>query len=272
MRISNLSQEDLSRINKCDNYKYVKAIMQSCDAYCNFKVGEVLLIKNTIHDAYVTGVTKLPTKFIIVHKDDGFIFAKRITSNGKLGVEIICLTIYYPSSDWSAEVDPDMCESIIMQSEDHYDPFKVNKDISKLRKKIKKINMDKFVRFDKPVDAHNYISKIKVNDIFHTCSSFLGDEAITWRVSSISTRNVDRSIRRDWGNVFVGASELDTFCIDCTIGEVIVLNLKAIDHDKDCPTWKLRDRELDIRDVISSKSSAHRKIYKDKPVDVRSEM
>lgn len=264
-----LSSEDLNRINKCDNYLYIKSIMESCTYYSEVQIGDVLLIKSKSRNKYVTGTTKSPTKFLIISKDEGFVFAKRITSNGKLGVEVICLTISYPASGYTVEVDPDMCESIIMQDESAYDPFEANKQLAKIRSKVKKINYNKHIHLAKPQDAQDYMSNIKVGDVFHTCSNFLGEMVITWSVAEILKRDVNKSARLSWGHTYKGATELDTFCIDSDINEVISILIKCIGSDENASTWLTQDRILDIRDFIDSKHSVQRKLYKDRPVNVR---
>ena len=92
-----LSKDDKKRIKNCEYYSLSKRIMKDHEIYKNVNIGEVYFIKSKDYDGndrYVTGgYTRDPAKYMVIHKDEGFIFAKRIIASGKLGKEISCLTI-----------------------------------------------------------------------------------------------------------------------------------------------------------------------------------
>ena len=79
--------EEIKKINCADFYSTAKEIIKSCEDYKDYETGCAILIKRIGKDSNNSYVntdyrSNVPQKYIIIHNDNGFIFAKKIISTG----------------------------------------------------------------------------------------------------------------------------------------------------------------------------------------------
>ena len=184
-----LTQEDIKKINNCDFYKQTKTIMKSCEDYQFHEVGTVVQIKYKQDGQvrYVSGGDR-PYRYLIINKDEGFIFAKRIISTGQPGEYVSCLTIEYPSNYYEIEVEPNMADAMLLDID--YDPLKEEKDYKAKKAKASRMNARKRLEFNSPQEAYDFIKTMKVGDTYYTADTSFGSIQSTYVVKEIKTRPV----------------------------------------------------------------------------------
>ena len=181
-----LSPEDLKRAYNCDNYKLAKRIMKSCDDYSEYEVGGAVYVKTKKGDTYVGsgyGALLERYKYIIVHKDGGFLFAKRVLATGKPGVQITCLTIDFPSDSYDIEVDEDFLDSVLLDTD--YDPTSNAKTLAKKKEKASRLNSKNRVIFSHPAAAWNYLNNLQKGEILWGAETSFGNQITKYEVTDI---------------------------------------------------------------------------------------
>lgn len=197
--IEELSAEDKKKVNACDGYRSSKRIMKSFADYSEYEVGTAVFIKENLKNGttcYVgAGYNNLHPrdKYIIIHKDEGFIFAKRIIASGKPGTLIVCLTIEYPSDRYELEVDGDYLDAMLLDTVDSYDPTATAKDLAKKKNKASRTNNKNRIIFDTPLAAYNYISNLKIGDELWGADYSYGTGTRKYKVSDIKTYDLDKT-------------------------------------------------------------------------------
>ena len=266
-----LSQEDLKRIKDSEFYEHAKRIMRSHEFYINVNVGEVYSVSylNSENKSIYISSGRVKDKFMIIHKDAGFVFGKKIRSDGTLGKHVICLTIRFPAPSYSLELDSAQAEAIIFQSEDAYDPFREGKDLSKKKNKARRLNKLKVVVKNTVEEAVKFVSSLNVGDILYDAETTFGSGIISWRVKSIDRRPVDKSPQKDWsGKTYAyGATSIDqdhnTYCLD----DVIKITLEIFGEVPSSRRWVSKNRELCFTDFLDNKKR-YRDWYVHKPITV----
>lgn len=197
--VEELSAEDKKKVNECDGYKSSKRIMKSFADYSEYEVGTAVFIKeNSLKrgTSYVGAGhdnSHPRDKYIIIHKDGGFIFAKRIIASGKPGAPVTCLTIEYPSDRYELEVDGDYLDAILLDTVDSYDPTATAKDLAKKKNKASRTNNKNRIIFDTPLAAYNYISNLKIGDELWGADYSYGTGTRKYKVSDIKTYDLDKT-------------------------------------------------------------------------------
>jgi hypothetical protein len=187
-----LSLGDKQRIDSCDNYKLVKRIMQSCEDYAEFEIGLAVYIKRKKDNNYIgTGYsnTEPKHKFIIMYKDGGFLFAKRIIASGNPGAQITCITIEFPSDVYELEVDSDYLDSMLLDTE--YDATAGAKDLAKKKMQATKINNRHKIQFNTPIESYHFLNNMKQGDIVWGCETSFGNQITKYQVASVETYLLD---------------------------------------------------------------------------------
>lgn len=209
-----LSDEDKKRISYNRDYKWAKRVYESHNNYREVSVGEVYKIKRLNYkDLFVCNYGKAHTKFYIISKDDGFVFAKRISSNGKLGKQVICLTVDYPlGSDYELVPDDAYVESMLLDTE--YDFSKEGKSMMKRKNKARAHNKKLFVTKYTPKDAKDFIDSLSVGDFLWDSHTKFGEGLAEWQVIDIEKRKTDQTFaqpRHTWetAHKFRGATPQD---------------------------------------------------------------
>jgi hypothetical protein len=196
-----LSPEDLKRANSCDNYKLAKRIMQSCEDHSEYEVGGAVFIKHKRDNTYAGsgyGALLEKYKYIIVHKDGGFLFAKRILATGKPGVQITCLTIEFPSDSYDLEVDEDFLDSVLLDTD--YDPASNAKSLAKKKEKASRINNKNRINFALPIGAWHYLNNLQKGEFLWGAETSFGNQITKYEVSSVEQYVPDpkQQVYRSW--------------------------------------------------------------------------
>ena len=193
-----LSPEDMKRAMNCDDYKSTKLIMETYEQNKDFEVGTAVYIREKWHEdrtnKYVgmsyTG-TEPAHKFIIVHKDDGFLFAKRVLASGNIGVEITCLTIRYTHVNYELVVDGDYLDSMLLDTD--YDPMSGAKELAKKKGKASRLNGKNRILFNSPVAAYNYVNSLKKGDVLYDAYTSFGTGWSKYEVVGITKEVPDKA-------------------------------------------------------------------------------
>jgi hypothetical protein len=238
--LKELTVEDKRRIQKCSNYKAAKNILHTHRSHAELKLGEVYLIKykrrsSDEHYTYVSrgyGVEK-PDKYFVFHIDEeGFVFVKRINSDGRLGKEIRCLTTEFAQPKYQIEPDPEYVEHIIFQTEEDYDPAREEKELKKKKTRARKENQPKRAEFDTAAEAHAYLKTLKVGDKIYDCKASHGEGVMEWTVTKIETRPVDKTQKADWNNnIYYGNTPHDRKHNQHNLTEFVMLDI-VCNHDR----------------------------------------
>jgi hypothetical protein len=189
-----LDAEDKKRISHNKEYRYAKRIYESHDRYQDVEIGEVYTVRRIgYNDLFVCHYGNTPTRFYIINKDEGFAFAKRISSNGKLGKQVICMTTEYPLDDKIYELVPDdaYVESMLLGTE--YDPSADGKAMVRRKNKARAHNNRLFINKISPVEAKNYIDNLKVGDKIWDAGTKFGSGIVEWTITNIENRPVDKT-------------------------------------------------------------------------------
>lgn len=267
-----LSKEDTDRINGAEFYTHAKTIMKSFEEYKHANVGEVysIVYSNSSSKLTYVGRGKNRDKYMVIHKDDGFIFAKRIKSDGQLSKNVVCLTIRFPQPNYSIELDSAQAESIIFETEGSYDPFKEGKDLSKKKNKARRLNKSKLIMRDTPEEAFAFISNLKIGDTLYDAGTSFGEGIVSWTVSSIEKRDVDRAPQKDWtGKVYTyGKTSIDQDYYYFSLSEEFVrVSLTANGEMPPSRRWISKNRDVSFVDFFNC-SRRRRDWYLTQPVSI----
>lgn len=190
-----ISKEDQNRVNNCEYYLKTKQTMKNAEVYKDLAIGEVYFIKRKGYNGeeeYVTGGwNNDPAKYMVFHKDDGFVFVKRIIANGKMGKEVTCLTTEYDVGHYWLEADPDYVNSILLENEESYDPLAASKKLASDKNKARRRNKKLQINYKTEQEAFDYIKTLKVGDTIYDTISAYGSGLLTWDIEDITHRPVD---------------------------------------------------------------------------------
>jgi hypothetical protein len=270
-----LSDEDKKRINGSEFYLHAKKIMKSFESYKPIQVGEVYSVSYVNYHnkmQYVArgggGSNGKKDKFMVIHKDDGFLFAKRINASGDLSKEIICLTIKYPSESFSLELDSDQAESIIFQDEKSFDPFKQGKELSKKKNKARRINKSKVITYEAAQDAFNFVSSLKIGDRLFDASTAFGEGIVQWEVTGVFNRATDKTPQADWNNnVYAyGNTDVDQKHNRNGFDNLISIEISMVGEPPSNRTWIARRRDVCFVDFLDIKK--YRDYYSSRPATI----
>lgn len=271
MSNTDLSQEDLKRIENSEFYFQAKRVMKSHEEYRHVNVGEVYSIMYRDFKDELTYISRGKTKdkFMVVHKDDGFIFAKRIKSDGQLSRDVVCLTIRFPQPSYTLELDSAQAEAIIFQKEEDYDPFKEGKELSKKKNKARRLNKPKIIQHATAQEALAFTSTLKVGDTLYDAGTTFGEGIVTWTVTSIETRQVDKTPQKDWnGRVYAyGKTDIDQKHGRHQLDDLVKLTVKVASEIPNSRRWMGKDREVCFIDFMAGKER-YRDWYLTKPVTI----
>ena len=266
-----LSKEDTDRIKGAEFYSHAKTIMQSFEEYKHVNVGEVYSIAYNGSSGKLSyvGRGKSRDKYMVIHKDDGFIFAKRIKSDGQLSINVVCLTIRFPQPNYSIELDSAQAESIIFQTEDSYDPFKEGKDLSKKKNKARRLNKPKVVIYKTLQEAFAFVSNLKIGDTLYDAGTAFGEDIVCWTVSSVEKRDVDKTPQTDWsGKIYTyGKTSMDQHHNSFALNNFVRVTLTANGEMPPSRRWVSKNRDVDFTDFLDCKSR-FRDWYLTKPVSI----
>jgi hypothetical protein len=220
-----LTKEDLDRINCCDFYSKAKEVIQSTIDYKEYEVGAAIFIKRKYDNKVISSdyEGKMPEKYIIVQNDNGFVFAKRINANGKPGVAITCLTIDYGSNSYELLIDDSYIESMLLDTQDSYDPLADAKGLMKKKNKAARDNTKKRLIFDTSAEAYAFLKTVQVGDVFYTSDYLYGTGVTEYKVSDIEKRPANAGSGSGWSRNY-GDQEY----IKNGFKEVINVNLKVV--------------------------------------------
>lgn len=258
-----LSKEDKSKIRNCDYYLHTKTIMQSHEDYQYHEVGTVIQIKHkqeTRGRAEYIGDNNRPYKFLIIEKDGGFLFAKRIISTGKPGELVTCLTIEYPSDRFEIEVEPDMADAMLLDAE--YDPLKTEKNYQAKKNKASRLNKKKQINFNTPQEAYDFVKGMKVGETYYTSVYSYGGEITTYEVKEVKVVPLSNAEKADRWLDYPG------FYTQNNISDRILVTLKMTSTE--C-RWGA-DLQIEFFNFIDKNigetkySWKYRALYKEKPI------
>lgn len=247
-----LTEEDKKRMARCDHYKLANSILESIEEYKDMNVGEVYMV----HRVYKSGSKKpisrtyggQPDKFMIFHKDENnFVFAKRITANGSLGKEIICMTTQFLSNMYEVTPDPEYVDAIILSNEDNYDPLKAQKDINSKKGKARRRNKKLEIEAKTFEDAYAKIKELKVGDIIYDADTAYGYGTIEWKVIEVDVRPVNKSPTK-WMSHRLGNTYEDQQHNDYKFPEVVEVKIEAQHELPKCRKYVDSKRSLIFRD------------------------
>ena len=195
-----LTSDELQRIKHCEHYSFVKKIMKSYEDYNDYEVGTAVYIKETYNGSirYVgTGWNNkgIKSKYVIIHKDKGFLFAKRILASGKPSVEVTCLTIGYPSASFELEIDGDLIDAMLLDTIEEYDPTTDAKALAKKKSKASRINTKNRIIFDRETDAYNFLKSLKIGDNIWDANTSFGHMITKYEVIKTEEYKIDKSIK-----------------------------------------------------------------------------
>lgn len=249
-----LSTEDNKRIADAEFYGHAKTIMKSFEEYRHVNVGEVYSILYRNHADKLTYISrgKSKDKYMVIHKDDGFAFAKRIKSDGSLSKNVVCLTIRYPQPHYSIELDSEQAEAIIFQNEESFDPFKEGKELAKKKNKARKLNKTKVVTHSTAVKALAFVSNLKIGDTLFDAGTAFGEGLVEWKVVSIEKRAVDITPQTDWNHkVFAyGKTDLDQRSNRHQLNDFIKVSLSVVGDIPSSRRWINKNRDVSFIDFL----------------------
>jgi len=264
-----VSKEDLRRCNHCDHYLKTKQIMKNAETYKELAIGEVYYIKYKDYqgiEVYETANTDDPSKFMVFHKDEGFVFVKRIIASGQLGKEVTCLTTTYDVGTHWLEADPDYVNSILLADEAGYDPMAATKKLSSNKNKARRRNKKLEIKFNDTTIAYNYVDTLKVGDRIYDANTSYGSGVLTWQVTKVDKRkaNHDKPTNGYYRNNAIGSTNEDQLHNKYGFKDLVAITIK-IQGDKP----KARRYESDERIVtFDDFTKSYRTYYKNKPYTV----
>lgn len=255
-----LSKEDQKRILKCDYYTQTKNILRSHESYRDINVGEVYLIKykRYVSDEEFTYINRahngVKDKFMIFHKDeDGFIFAKRINADGKLGKEVHCLTTQYPGPKYQLEPDPEYLDSILFSNEEGYDPIKAEKEFNKKKGQARRKNKQLEFAYETAQEAFAFISSLKVGDKIYDAKTAYGQGICEWTVISVESRpTCNKKVIPRWGSPRVGSSPEDVAHNGSALPDFYKIEVEVKHERPACRRWGRMKRTLIFSDFMKN--------------------
>lgn len=267
-----LSKDDQNRVNNCEYYLRTKQVMKNAEAYKELSVGEVYYIKHKGYDdkeEYVcAGWNDEPAKYMVFHKEEGFVFVKRIIANGKMGKEVTCLTTTFNIDEYWLEADPDYVNSILLENEEGYDPLAASKKVASNKNKARRRNKKLEINYGTPQEAHAFTDSLKVGDLLYDSDTTYGSGMLTWEVTSVLKRTVNQDVSSDR---YYNRNEAGSTSEDRIHNRHGIINLVAVEvkiKTKDVPKsrrYTSKDQTLTFADFYTS---SYRKYYKTKPYTV----
>lgn len=190
-----LTADEKKRIKDCEGYRSTKRIMQSYSDYSEYEVGTAVFVRDKLNGEnrmVGTGYNNSgqPDKFLIINKDGGFLFAKKIISTGKPGTIVSCLTIEYPSDRYELVVDGDYLDAMLLDTE--YDPTSSAKELVKKKNKASRINSKNRLAFNTPNEAYEYLKNITIGEVIWSASTTFGNGITKYEVASVTPFVIDR--------------------------------------------------------------------------------
>jgi len=267
-----ISKSDQRRVNNCDHYLKTKKVMQNNEVYKDLSIGEVYYIKHkgrNDEERYITNGWNgdEPSKFMVFHKDESFVFVKRIIASGKMGKEVVCLnTTYDVDSHW-LEADPDFVNSILLENEDGYDPLAASKKISSNKNKARRRNKKLEIKFDDIYMAQSYLDGLKVGDLLHDADTSYGSGTLTWEVSKVEKRktNKDKPTSGYYNNNSLGSTNEDRIHNEHGLRDLIVVTIKI---KGDIPKSRQYEDKKKIVTFNNFIKSSYRVFYRNKPYTI----
>jgi hypothetical protein len=254
MSTINLSEEDNRRIADAEFYSNAKTIMRSFEEYRHVNIGEVYSILYRNHSDKLVYISrgKSKDKYMVIHKDDGFAFAKRINSDGSLSKNVICLTIRYPQPYYSVELDSEQAEAIIFQNEESFDPFKQGKELAKKKNKARKLNKIKVITHNTAQDALTFISNLKMGDTLFDAGTTFGEGVVEWKVVNIERRALDKTPQSDWSHkIFAyGKTDIDQKSNRHHLNDFIKVTLSVVGEVPNSRMWINKNRDISFIDFL----------------------
>jgi len=267
----NLTEEDNKRIKGADFYEHAKIIMKSFDDYKHVNIGEVYHVSYGNQDGTKSYVRRYGSerkdKFMVVHKDDGFIFAKRINSSGGMSKDVVCLTIRFPSVSYTLELDDAQAESIIFSKEDEFDPFKEGKELSKKKNKARNLNNKKRIKFTSELAAYEFVKTLKVNDKIYDAVTGFGEGVVEWFVTDISITVPDKTPQKDWRGVTYayGATSHDIAHNVQALDKCIILTIEVNGEPPKTRKYMNKKRTISFSDFLEK---SRRDYYLTRPITI----
>lgn len=269
--IAELSKEDNDRIKGAEFYQHAKTIMKSFEEYQHVNVGEVysVLYRNHADKLQYISRGKSKDKYMVIHKDDGFVFAKRIKSDGSLSKNVVCLTIRFPQPNYSIELDSEQAEAIIFQNEASFDPFKEGKELAKKKNRARKINKAKVIVHDTALEALAFVSNLKIGDTIFDAGTAFGEGIVEWKVATIEKRAIDKTPQTDWNHkVFAyGKTDIDQRSNRHNLNDFIKVTLSAVSEIPNSRAWMSKSRDISFIDFLSC-NERRRDWYLTKPITI----
>ena len=268
-----ITDEDKKRIRSCDFYLQSKEIIESTKHYADLNIGEVYSVfyvnKQNEKRYIMSHGSSTKDKYLVVEKDNGFIFAKRLNSSGGTGKDVVCLTIRFPMPKYSLEIDDAQAESIIFSQEDTFDPFMYGKNLKKRKDKARNTNKKILLRFKTAADAYNALKRLKVGDNIWDSLTLYGEGTIKWRVDSISVSETDKTPQYGWNNQIssYGRTYEDQDHNKNNLPEVLKITITTTDTIPKDRTYSPRTRNLTFKDLQNS----YRNYFIARPVSVDDE-
>lgn len=255
-----LTPDDLKRIRECDFYLKAKKIIQSAEDYREHEVGSAIFVVNKksgkrVGQEYDAKAT--PDKYIVIENDNGFIFAKRINANGKPGVAISCLTIQYSSKHYELQVDDGYIESMLLDTQDKYDPASEAKALAKRKNKASRDNAKNRIIFDTIPEAYAFLSVAKVGDVIWESSYSYGTRVTQYTVDAIENRPAVKN-----HNPYRYSTH-DNAYVDSGYTNVVILKL-AMSPSTNANGYGY-NKGISYKDICSTERSGYF-YYKTKPV------
>jgi hypothetical protein len=266
-----LSKSDKNRIKNCEYYLRSKQIMKNAEAYKGLSLGEVYYIKYKDYggdESYITaGYGNEPAKYIVFHKDEGFVFVKRIISNGKLGKEVTCLTTTYNAGEYWLEADPDYVNSILLEDEGGYDPLAASKKLSSNKNKARRRNKKLEIAYGTHKEAHEYAKTIKVGDLIYNAETTYGSDLVSWEVTSIEKRPADqiRNGTNSYYGTSLGSTNADRIHNRHGIKDLIAVEIKVKGEIPKSRKYMGTEQILTFEDFLWT---TYDKFYRTKPYTV----
>jgi hypothetical protein len=266
-----LSEEDKKRIKNAEYYEQSKTIMKSFEDYAHVNVGEVYSIVWISTDKTRNYVRRHgsgnKTKFLVVHKDEGFVFAKAINSSGGLGKDVVCLTIRYPSRSYELELDDAQAEAIIFSKENDFDPFKEGKQLAKKKNKARNLNKKKIIAFSTEQEAYNFATNLKIGDTIYDANTAFGEAIVKWQIKNVIITQTDKTPMTDWnGSVYAyGKTNEDQIYNKFGFTDKVLVEIEAQGELPKPRRWISRSRTLTIESFLSKR---HRDWYSSRPLTI----
>ena len=180
--------EDITK--KCDTYQLIKRALNSRDTYAELEVGVAVFIKHISSNSYIcTYNSKTKHKYVVTFKENGFLFAKRVMSNGNLSSSLVCLATDFPSCRYELEVDDGYLDSLLLDTE--YDAAKETKEIAKKKTKATSINNKNRLIFSEAQNAYAHLKAFNKGDIIWECETSFGNNITKYQVDTIEHYALD---------------------------------------------------------------------------------